>query len=1592
MSGEAGRAFPSKHSMTPAGRILSRARMLAASLMSRIREYALSPEDMSKFLLDLDEEGERVALGDIPTYVEKDFFGNAWGGACGHLGNPINHRKGAEIELDVHEVASSKFSEGEGDAAAGDKGSVRSPAASLMVRYFHGGTVCVEAALRRMRGGKGALTYKGLDMEEKDQSAASAQIVQMVADSWSSKSKGSAEGGQAGKVSDIMDMVMATSTGSKGASRQKSATGMWTRQAGRSLSFRGLALASNKFKLQEDEENEDADADDEEAMYEDPDPWVFDPNSMEKGFWDLWIAFCILYSVISIPVYIGFNVFPTTDNALYVWDWIIDGFFWLDILLSFNTGFYTDGEQLVTNRKYVTRNYLEGWFLLDFVCAFPWDLVTEGASVDPRVVRVFRIVRLFRLIRLVKLRRMIETKLEDDLGVTINMSFFRLIQMLSINLLCAHLLACGWFLVGSANVRTDDCQSGSFPELCNGWVERSGYQDASLDDRYVASLYWTVATMCAVGYGDIVAAKDNERVYAIFVMLTGAGLFGFIIGNIATLLESIDARETGRRNKMADMKNYMRERKIGRHLQTKIKHFYVYFLSRRSVFDEEAILSELPTEMRYNVVLEAFAHLIAEIDLFLNEDKEFVAGILTKLKPTYSPPHDRICREGHHGREMYFVLKGRLDILTFDLGSLPTNFSDEDSKEDEDGPLFEQRTPGSRPPASGGAVGASPLRAPSRRNMLSRITSESVMKGDHKASRRDETMPIKEKSLGVYSNGGYFGDVELLLNVTCQASVRSYDHCEMLFVSKEDLIDCLHANPSTLQRMTLSAERHLKDIALAKETLDNNLPSKRRVMLYDGALVDVDAAAFGDVANLPIHTKDDLIRTRQLRPIPTVRVPSASSSPNEETQGRSAVASNAVLDERSVGVGRTLLEEELFRASRGESLGDSSAPAFAKLYECPEERAEVEAAGNIKHEDVMRGRISALNLNVSVNVASQLRNLAQENAVHEEEDDTTIRLIDREDHRGLTQDDHDSLVAFYPIPEGMAMRDVEMTEAELFADGIIYPEGLYKQIWDVLLGLLIVYSVVMVPYRIGFNDYAIGSMRWFEFSIDMIFCVDVVITFFTAYTVVDRGEILVSAPQLIVGRYLRGWFLPDVLASVPWDELWRVANPDADTGGPLVFLRLFRLFRLVRLFKLLEFTEKLEDRFRIPPSFFRLIRLIMQVTYVAHFLACGFRWVTNSMAIEDTWVGNAAALNVNGEDNLSIYIAALYYSFATMTTVGYGDIAPSNREEQLYGIFAMLIGAVMFGFIVGSMTSLMAKLDEIGFLYKERLEVIREYIRERGLTRITANRLKKYYAGILVRRSVYNEHAILLELNENLRRDVVLHVGQTVIENISFLQSEEDSFVSCVMMYLLPEFHLPGDLIFEQGQVSNRIFFLLSGSIKMFYHVARSNGLKKEVEVRTVEDTGTIGDIAMILELQRSCSAKALEPSSVVSLSRKSLDTMAKYHPRIASILLARLIDLARTRIVEDIRAFNFALPEGAPEVANFSGRISPGVYVKASRDEHALVHSAEGNAGQDPVHADEDVLVSEIEGDMGSPQGIPLEGEGEDPPLEAPAGEEQPE
>ena len=126
----------------------------------------------------------------------------------------------------------------------------------------------------------------------------------------------------------------------------------------------------------------------------------------------------------------------------------------------------------------------------------------------------------------------------------------------------------------------------------------------------------------------------------------------------------------------------------------------------------------------------------------------------------------------------------------------------------------------------------------------------------------------------------------------------------------------------------------------------------------------------------------------------------------------------------------------------------------------------------------------------------------------------------------------------------------------------------FKAVWDWIVLLLVLYTAVFTPYGAAFllNEDEVraklnqdSSTRLqnaetnqanylviIDLIVDVMFIADILINFRTTY--IHNGEV-VTDPQKIARNYLRGWFLVDAVAAIPFDLLlFGTGTSDVSTG------------------------------------------------------------------------------------------------------------------------------------------------------------------------------------------------------------------------------------------------------------------------------------------------------------------------------------------------------------------------------------------------------------------------------------------------------------
>lgn len=366
-----------------------------------------------------------------------------------------------------------------------------------------------------------------------------------------------------------------------------------------------------------------------------PIPLIY-PDSRFKVLWEFYVLFITILATIIAPLIVVFRI-PMSAKLIAL-DVLITFTFIADIVVQFNAS-YSVRQKQISDRKAIAIRYIKGWFILDLFATIPWTFITSRHLIFNRILRFFRLIRLLKLFGSSRtLRR--ARKLSF-----VNPAFMRLFMLVFWILVAAHLVACGWIYIGGVGLYTS---SGDYTS--NGAV-------------YLEAFYWTITTLTTIGYGDITPDNPIQFIYVIIVMLMGAATYGFIIGNIASIIANLDIAKSRFREKVENIDTFLKYRNIPSRLQTRIHDYYDYLWESRRGYEESDLLLDLPKPLKTQIAFFLNRDIIEKVPLFKEASHEFIRDIILNLNPVIYTPGDQIITYGEIGYEMYFISRGEVDVL-----------------------------------------------------------------------------------------------------------------------------------------------------------------------------------------------------------------------------------------------------------------------------------------------------------------------------------------------------------------------------------------------------------------------------------------------------------------------------------------------------------------------------------------------------------------------------------------------------------------------------------------------------------------------------------------------------------------------------------------------------------------------------------------------------------------------------------------------------------------------------------------------------------------------------------------------------------------
>jgi hypothetical protein len=234
-----------------------------------------------------------------------------------------------------------------------------------------------------------------------------------------------------------------------------------------------------------------------------------------------------------------------------------------------------------------------------------------------------------------------------------------------------------------------------------------------------------------------------------------------------------------------------------------------------------------------------------------------------------------------------------------------------------------------------------------------------------------------------------------------------------------------------------------------------------------------------------------------------------------------------------------------------------------------------------------------------------------------------------------------------------------------------------------------------IPFKAAFEGEPTWSSVYFDFYLDLVFFLDIIITF--NMPLYDQKSRLITDRKVISIKYLRTWFMIDLVICWPlsyWRKVsatWPNSKDDIlnliqlnYTSLPRYykFLLILKILRIRRITELITFSLK---KFQLSIQAQQIILTCFRLSFLLQLSCCLWRLTADfNIFGSKNWLRSA---DLADAPITEVYIASLYWAVVTCTTVGYGDIVPVNGFELAWGMLIIIVGVAVFSFVLGDLAS-----------------------------------------------------------------------------------------------------------------------------------------------------------------------------------------------------------------------------------------------------------------------------------------------------------------
>jgi hypothetical protein len=433
-------------------------------------------------------------------------------------------------------------------------------------------------------------------------------------------------------------------------------------------------------------------------------------------------------------------------------------------------------------------------------------------------------------------------------------------------------------------------------------------------------------------------------------------------------------------------------------------------------------------------------------------------------------------------------------------------------------------------------------------------------------------------------------------------------------------------------------------------------------------------------------------------------------------------------------------------------------------------------------------------------------------------------------------------------------------------DYLIHPDSPFKQGLDFAYILIIFLFTLSIPINLTMQFNNSSYFKVVDIISDFIILTSIISMFFTPY--MNDSLQLIFDKKLISKKYLGGGFTLDLISLIPFNTIFNFIS----LGNS--YLQMLRLVRLIKFFALNDlnytlvkkiffvkyFKNKLITKSNKYGIILQFFRFLLNFSISIHVSSCIFIFL-GKMNPRNNWI-----IHRELQDSKfgTIYMAAIYFHFVTIFTVGYGDIIAKTVPEYVFNSLFLMVGIGVYSLTISFLSKF--SIDDA------KTKVINKNLDYLSFLDYNFSIPRKIYSKTL--RLIKNDDevirkekiSLLEELPTNLKHELIIQSHREVFENFKFFKNlgNKKEFISKVIQVMKPAIGYKSEILIEENQIVEETIFIKQGVLSLDVCYKNIN-----LSVICIRRNEHFGDSLMMLHKPSPVAARVKSKFIEIYLLRK---------------------------------------------------------------------------------------------------------------------------